>query len=230
MSIEEKVIIEANNYFERNINSGAMTDEPAYNAVLLSQYIQKLKESNMDSWRGVEGWKVLEIGSNYGYNLKYLSDKHKFECYGVDPSDKAILYGQNKWNSPLIHLEQAISNKLPYENDYFDIVSAGFLFCVTPREMIMDTIKEIDRVLKSGGFLALTDFDTQICFKRVNKHNNDMPVFKKDYSKYFSPLGYYLAEKHCYAHGGLCFTKDIQNRVSTQILYKETEQEIYVEA
>lgn len=40
---------------------------------------------------------MLEVGCSYGYNLAYLKDKYGFDCKGIDPSNKAILYGKKIW-------------------------------------------------------------------------------------------------------------------------------------
>ncbi len=101
---------------------------------------------------------------------------------------------------------------------------------VTLREIITDTVLKVNRVLKEGGFLILTDFDTPVFYKRVNKHNEGMPVYKEDYAKRFLSMGFSIAEKVSYSHGGDCFNPDIQERVSTQFLYKEIAESLYLNA
>lgn len=229
MNIKEIIIGESNSYFERNVTTRALNDEPSQNARLVSRFISGLKDSDIGS--NINRWKVCEIGCCYGYNLNFLSKEHGFELFGCDPSNEAIDFGINRWPATSkINLIQGISNRLPYEDNQFDMVIAGFLLYVTPREIIPETICEMNRVLKEGGFLVLTDFDTQIPYIRVNKHNESMPVFKEDYANRFLTMGYYLAEKYSYSHAGTCFNPDIQERVSTQILYKEKESTLYVNA
>ncbi len=227
MTIEEQVIEESNNYFERNKNDITDVDEASKNAHLSGDFIEKY----LREYPGAIG-SILEIGCNYGYNLNYLSRRHGIECWGIEPSDKAVDFGIGRWkdSNPKVHLVQGISNKLPYRDQQFDIVMVGFLMYVTPREMIADTVSEVNRVLKEGGFLILTDFDTPVLYKRVNKHNDAMPVYKEDYAKRFLPIGYTLAEKNSYFQGGDCFCPDIQERVSTQFLYKEKVKSLYVDA
>lgn len=103
---------------------------------------------------------------------------------------------------------------------------------VTPREMIVSTCNEADRILRFGGFLVITDFDTPGFCKRENKHNKEMPVYKENYAQRFlrSEGGYTLVEKRMYTHQTDCFGPDIQQRVSTQILYKEYIQDLYLDA
>lgn len=226
MTIYEKVVEESNNYFERNKDAITDVDEASKNAHLTGDFIDKYLLSNP----GTIG-NILEIGCNYGYNLNYLSKRCGIECWGIEPSDKAVNYGKSRWKdtNPNVHITQGISNKLPYNDNEFDVVIVGFMMYVTPREMIEDTCSEVNRVLKEGGFLILTDFDTPVLCKRVNKHNDSMPVYKEDYAKRFLPMGYTIAEKTSYSHGGDCFNPDIQERVSTQFLYKEFRENLYVE-
>ena len=227
MTIEEKVIEESNYYFERNKNAITDADEASKNAHLAGDFIEKY----LKAFPGTIN-KALEIGCNYGYNLNYLSKRHGIECWGVEPSDKAICYGISRYKdvNTKVHLSQGISNKLPYADGEFDVVMVGFLMYVTPREMIADTVLEVNRVLREGGFLILTDFDTPMFYKRVNKHNEGMPVYKEDYAKRFISMGYSIAEKISYSHEGDCFNPDIQERVSTQIFYREVIQNLYHDA
>ena len=94
--------------------------------------------------------------------------------------------------------------------------------------MILKSIFEIDRVLKYCGFVAITDFDTPFKMMRNNVHNSELPVFKGDYSDLFIKNGYSLIEKRTYSHDNNFFTPDIQERVSTQILYKERIEDTYI--
>lgn len=226
MNIEEMVIEESNNYFERNKSAIKDTGEASVSTHLTCDFIEKYLTSYPGCIR-----KILEVGCNYGYNLNYLSKRLGIECWGIEPSDKAICFGMNRWKqaNPLVHLAQGISNKLPNDNQEFDIVMIGFLMYVTPREIITDTVLEVNRVLKEGGFLILTDFDTPISCKRKNKHNISMPVYKEDYARRFFPFGYTLAEKVSYSHDGGCFNPDIQERISTQFLYKEVVENLYID-
>ncbi len=226
MDIEQMIIDEANQYFERNKNAITNADEVAYNAKLLSDFLREYKLCYPDQIKA-----VLEIGCNYGYNLNYFSKDLSVDCYGIEPSDKAVLYGKSRWNdNGMVHLEQGISNSLPYETHAFDVVTIGFLLYVTPRAILADSIKEANRVLRPGGFLVITDFDTPVNFIRTNKHNPQMPVYKENYAERFLNMGYSLIEKHSYSHGGTIFNPIVQERVSTQIMYKEYDENIYTVA
>lgn len=80
-----------------------------------------------------------------------------------------------------------------------------------------------------GGVYVVTDFDTPVPYVRKNIHNAYIRTFKTDYAGLLKPFGYTLIGKKMYAHGDMGFTKDIQERVSTQIFYKEQIADIYAE-
>ena len=226
MDIQNIVIEEANRWFERN-REAVERIEFSTNAQLAGDFIEKYIRNFPHS---IE--RILEIGCSYGYNLNYLQERFGVKCDGVEPSDKAVAYGSLKWGKPNpdFRLRQGLSDRLPYDDGQFDVVLLGFSFYITPRSMIAGSVYEADRVLKEGGFLILTDFDTPLRCKRVNIHNEALPVFKEDYAQRFLSMGYTLAEKISYSHERNCFHPDIQERVSTQILYKEYTEHLYAQA
>lgn len=228
MTIEDKVIQEANNYFLRNKKTGSRSGSPSKGTYIAREFLGRY----LSEFPGRIN-KILEIGCCYGYNLNFLSNELDVYCYGIEPSDQAIKYGEQMFCRGVtskIYMQQGISNCLPYHDEEFDVVMIGFSLYVTPRELVADTISEINRVLRQGGFIVLTDFDTPIKCRRVNIHNEEMYVYKENYAEPFLSMGYSLVEKRSYSHAGDSFNPDIQERVSTQILYKEIHEELYFDA
>lgn len=178
--------------------------------------------------------RILEIGCCSGYNLKYLCKKYypKLEGSGVEPSLMAVEDG-NKKNCetvPLLNLKliQGTSDKLDFDDDSFDMVLVGFCLFWVDRKYLFKTIAEIDRVLKTGGYVILEDFDTNIPYIRDNKHNVDAFTYKQNYSNLFlANPQYFLIQKNNYSHAGDEFHLDIQERISTCILYKEKIENAY---
>lgn len=198
-SIEEIIIEESNAYFDRNREAIVDVDEASKSAHLVDAFLDRYLSSYPDSIT-----KILEIGCNYGYNLNYLAGRYDVECWGLEPSDKAVEYGRNRYRkvNTKVHISQGISNKLPFDDGEFDMVMIGFLMYVTPRDLIDDTVSEANRVLKQGGFIVLTDFDVPIPCKRKNKHNDVLSVYKEDYARRFIPIGYSIVEKYSYSAWG----------------------------
>ena len=151
------------------------------------------------------------------YNLK---------LYGVDPSQKSIKFGNKKFIN--INLKKGTSNYLEFENSFFDIVFCGSFLMWIDRELVFKTLSEIDRVLKEGGFLNIVDFDVIVPYKNGYKHCKRLYSYKNDYTKFFTGGGNYtiIAKSPQYPNVE-SFSKNIDNRYSTSILYKEFFNEIY---
>ena len=55
---------------------------------------------------------VLEIGCSDGWRLRDIKRLYNIECYGIDPSEKAIKEGLEK--SDQINLKHGTSDKIPF--------------------------------------------------------------------------------------------------------------------
>lgn len=173
---------------------------------------------------------ILEVGCANGYNLMYMNKKYGISGYGIDPSQKAVEYGNAFAENERIPvaLKQGFADALPYENESFDMVYLGFCVYQFDRNALFKAMSEADRVLSTGGFCVITDFDTPTRYIRDNIHSSNIPTYKTDCSVFFLPYGYTLVEKRMYTHASKGFVPNIQERLSTQILYKEPSQNIYV--
>lgn len=181
-----------------------------------------MKKLNMKNEKKNSVGNLLEIGCSYGYNLKKFGDLG-YKCYGIDPSKQAIEYGHRIYSE--INLNIGTADELPYESDMFDVVVLGFCMYQVDRDLIDEVKSEVNRILKCGGFLCITDFDTPYSYINVNHHNENTPTYKMDYSLLFTnDINYTMIEKHSYSSNGNVFTEEIYERISTQILYKEKEQ------
>lgn len=130
-----------------------------------------------------------------------------------------------------VHLVQSTADSLPYEDSTFDVVIMGFCLFWVERKYLFRSIAEADRVLKEGGFLVISDFDTKLPYIRDNIHNKDCYTYKIDYAQMFlvNPQ-YSLAMKQVFSHASMAYTKDIQERVAMQILFKDSIENSYVKA
>lgn len=221
MDLKDIIINESNCWFDRN-RDFLGEDKIPYGTKIVGDFIAGYNEEYTHRINS-----VLEVGCSFGYNLKYLSDRCEVKAYGIDPSDKAIQFGNERYNDSGIKLQQMLSNDLSFSDVFFDVVIIGFSFYITPRSFLFQGVSEADRVLKPGGFLCITDFDVPGKMQRTNVHNELLPVYKEDYAQLFLNNGYSLLEKRTYTHNGYSFDPDIQERVSTQILYKEQLEDIY---
>ena len=174
-------------------------------------------------------FKVLEIGCSYGKKLeeiRKIGDDLNLSLYGIDPSKKSINEGKKLFKK--VNLDFGTSDNLIYDDNFFDLVILGFCLYLVDRELIYKTISEIDRVLKSGGILVITDFEPTYPYKKKYHHLDGLYTFKNNYSNFFIGGGHYsLLKKEHFSLSGNSFEKIIDERVSTSVLYKEKYEELY---
>ncbi len=93
--------------------------------------------------------RILDIGC--GTTPMFLLETNFNEKHGIDPNVKDI--SQDNITLQRIDLEV---NELPFENDFFDVVTMLAVFEHIEKENLLNLIKEINRVLKKDGRFILT--------------------------------------------------------------------------
>lgn len=211
---------EGDNYFQRNRD--VLANCIGKDVLFYSDFINNLDEAHSN-------FKIVEIGAANGRNLNYFKNNNNLEVSGIEPSTDAVNDGNKRLfggNSVLI---KGTSDSLPYDDESVDIVMFGFSLFWVDRKYLFRSISEADRVLKGGGYLFITDFDTPLPYKRINIHNANAYTYKMNYANLFlSNPQYYLIEKKNYSHTSNSFDSNIQERVSAQILYKDFVDNVYV--
>lgn len=213
---------EGDAYFERN----KVAFENGGESVGFRFIADFLKNLNFNG----EGKKLVEIGCCSGYNLAFISQEFPgLSCMGVEPSEKAVKEGNEKYSSETIEIIRGTSDELEVETNTVDIVVCGFCLYTVERSLMLRTISEIDRVLKEGGILITYDFDVPIPRIRDNVHNSLVPVFKVDLASMIcSNPQYTLIEKKSFSHMGNSFVTDIQERCAINYIYKEKLEDVYI--
>ncbi len=204
---------EANSWFERN---KTVVDKFNEN----DDYIIKL----LDSYK-IQPQKFLEIVSSAGYRLNAIKTKYSnCEVYGIDPSTDAVEYGKIKY--PHVNLNIGTIDKLPFESHFFDVLLVGFVCYVVDRELLLQSIAEVDRVLKNNGYLIIVDFFSESPVKNKYEHISDFQAysFKQKYEDIFvSSHLYQLLDKSTYFHGSkeLDAQSDFHDLMSVSMLKKD---------
>jgi len=101
--------------------------------------------------------KLLDFGCGTGRHLVYLA-KEGFDMYGFDASSTAIERAREALKSENLFADLRVwdmTRPLPYKTAFFDAVIALRVMHHTSMDNIKRIAKEIDRVLKKGGFLFL---------------------------------------------------------------------------
>jgi SAM-dependent methyltransferase len=115
----------------------------------LSEVVEIFKKENVK--------KILDLGCGSGRHVVYLAKK-KFEVYGIDIAEVGIKITKDwlKGENLKANLKEGnIYEKLPYSSNFFDAVISTGVICHNNIKGIRKTIKELERVLKIGGFLFL---------------------------------------------------------------------------
>lgn len=205
---------EADAWFLRNqesISLGTESFDVSYLCSTLNAYQDKISN-------------ILEIGCGGGAKLIALSNHFNAVGDGIDPSGIAIQSAKENTATSDIELNflTGLATNLPYEDNKFDLVFFGFCLYLVPPNEIYKAVAEADRVLRSGGFLAILDFDYGQMVVNRYKHAPGIFSYKNNYSQLFTSSGYFhQVSKWSYSHTSNTFTPDRDERISIEVLYKE---------
>ena len=117
-------------------------------------------------------WKVLDVGTSTGTNLRLLISMGFEDVTGLDLNPEAIRFCAEKG---LGDVKLGDIESLPFENETFDLVLATDII-----EHVDDdarAVRELHRVLAPGGKLLIT----VPTFKALWGHNDDTSHHKRRY-------------------------------------------------
>ena len=104
-----------------------------------------------------DGWTMLDIGCGGGATLKRLLKRSKgAQVYGIDISEESVAKARKVNASVLdrqVFVTQGSAEKLPYEDNKFDLVTAVETVYFWPD--LPNCLKEVRRVVKPGGRFAI---------------------------------------------------------------------------
>ena len=156
---------EGDKYFERNEDSNPLiTSHQDY--LFLKRFIKP------DS-------SFLEIGCADGKNVKTFTEPLNVKYTGIDPSIMAVKKAKELFPESIFI--QGTADELPFESKTFDFVYLGFFLYLVDRELLTKVVYEVDRCLKSGGLLAITDFSPAFPYVAEYRHHKDVLTYKYNY-------------------------------------------------
>ena len=104
-----------------------------------------------------DGWTMLDIGCGGGATLKRLLKRSKgAQVYGIDISEESVAKARKVNANVLdrqVFVTQGSAEKLPYEDNKFDLVTAVETVNFWPD--LPNCLKEVRRVVKPGGRFAI---------------------------------------------------------------------------
>ena len=117
------------------------------------------------------GYHVLDIGCGTATLTILIKENHPDAVVvGLDADPKVLEIAKKKAakDNLDIRFDQGLSYQLPYDNESFDVIFSSLLFHHLNREKKIRTLKEVFRVLRSGGELHVADWGKpQNVFMRI---------------------------------------------------------------
>jgi ubiquinone/menaquinone biosynthesis C-methylase UbiE len=125
--------------------------------------------------------RMLDVGCGNGNFLKQWAEEfHVSRAVGIEPSDEACdLLEIKHANSELI-FEQGSIEKLQYENDTFDLVTAWSVLHWVGRNNFLQALGEMIRV--TSKYLVVMDFVANIDYRVPYKHWEGLYTYHVDFS------------------------------------------------
>jgi ubiquinone/menaquinone biosynthesis C-methylase UbiE len=171
--------------------------------------------------------KALEIGCGGGHRLEIIRNAFQADCYGIDPSSKAIDDGKSRY--PKISLQVGIADNLPFDADSFDMVIFGFCLYLCDRKDLFKIAYEADRCLKNKGTLIIKDFYPPFPYKNKYSHHESIYSYKMDYSRMFNwNPAYAEVSKIVFSHSGFAL-RDVHDEKLAIVVLRKNEQYAYPE-
>lgn len=101
-----------------------------------------------------KGEKVLDLGCGNGRLFELFQDKN-IDYIGVDNSEKLIELAKKKYPEGKFQVGDALN--LAFANNFFDkVYSVAVLHHIPSKELKIQFLKSVKRILKPGGVLILT--------------------------------------------------------------------------
>lgn len=118
------------------------------------KFVNCMYQEIVDRVRKLEGDKILDLGCGNGNIINLLKKEREASYYGLDISENMIEEAKKRCDED-VEFTVGDSENLPYQDGQFDIIicNASFHHYTNPES----AIKEIKRVLKTGGTLILGD-------------------------------------------------------------------------
>lgn len=145
-----------------------------------------------------DGWTMLDIGCGGGATLQRLLKRSKdVKVYGIDISEESVAKAK-KVNAEVldkqVFVTQGSAEKLPYEDEKFDLVTAVETVYFWPH--LPDCLKEVRRVLKQGGKFAILVEVVDSDSKWTNVVEGMTAYSPEDLKKLLDEAGFIQTEIH----------------------------------
>lgn len=114
------------------------------------KYIKKDKGGGSREKKNNEKVKILNIGIGDG-TFEEICLYYNLNIYSLDPNKKAIERLKSKYKSHSKKFAVGYSQDIPFKDNLFDYVVVSEVLEHLPKKILLDSLKEIKRVLKKEG-------------------------------------------------------------------------------
>ena len=108
-------------------------------------------------FEGLAG-RILDAGVGTGRNIQFYPPQAEFVGVDISPAMLARAERRRLSLGADVELRQMDVTHLEFPDRSFDAAVATFLFCVLPDELQVPALREIGRVVKSGGTIRLLEY------------------------------------------------------------------------
>lgn len=141
---------------------------------------------------------TVDIGCSIGISTEYLYNSFKGRVKGLDLSPYYLSVA--KFNAMINHLPisyfHSNAENIDLDDNSVDLVTASFIFHEIPTKETKIILREILRILKPGGIIAITDLDP---FKLENKLSESK----------FRKFAFEITEPHIYEYYERSFESEL---------------------
>jgi ubiquinone/menaquinone biosynthesis C-methylase UbiE len=127
------------------------------------------------------GMSVAEVGCSMAGRVAGLVQLTGGVGFGIDPSPGAIVEAKKLY--PNLIVASATADALPWAADSIDVLIYGFCLYLCDRADLFRIAAEGDRVLKSGGLLAVLDFSPPLPYRNDYTHKPGVLSYKMDHAQ-----------------------------------------------
>lgn len=129
--------------------------------------------------------RILDAGCGNGRHVVFFAEQG-FDVYGIDMSGEAIEIA-NAWlgkKGLKAHLEVGDIGKLPFDNQYFDLVISHEVLDHIPFSKAQKALREIGRVSSNGAYIYITLRSTEDSeFGRGQEVGKNTFILQEGYEK-----------------------------------------------
>lgn len=122
---------------------------------------------------------ILDYGCGYGRTVNELSSNGYYNVVGVDSSSLMIERGRRTY--PGLNLDVWPDSHVPYGDGSFDaILLLAVLTCIPTNDGQKNLIKNLRRLLRSGGIIYISDY----CLQDDERNRQRYEKFEKEFGTY----------------------------------------------